>query len=93
MMTYKEVIKVLEFCVPRNTAERREALNIALETLENAAFYDEPAYWESADPDYDRDGTRIPSRVVICSYCRKPAKLPRTRYCPNCGKKMNLENE
>ena len=42
-------------------------------------------HWEPCEPDYDREGNRILSHVVICSECQKPAKLPRTRYCPNCG--------
>ena len=36
-------------------------------------------YWETPE----NDGT--PVHVCICSECHKPSKLPRTRYCPNCG--------
>jgi len=51
---------------------------------------EEAAYWEVPDPDYDRDGARLPNLVAICSNCQKPARLPRTRYCPNCGRRMVL---
>ena len=36
-------------------------------------------YWEAPE----NDGT--PIQVCICSECQKPARLPRPRYCPNCG--------
>ena len=42
-------------------------------------------YWETPEPDYARDGTRLPIRVAICSECQKPNKLPVGRYCSNCG--------
>ena len=42
-------------------------------------------YWEAPDPDYDRDGMRLPIKVCICSECQKPTKLPAPRYCPECG--------
>lgn len=42
-------------------------------------------YWMPCEPDYDREGNRIPSRVTLCSECGKPSKLPRTKFCCNCG--------
>ena len=42
-------------------------------------------YWETPEPDYARDGTRLPIRVAICSECQKPNKLPVGRYCSECG--------
>ena len=48
-------------------------------------------YWEVPEPDYDREGTRLPVKVAICSECQKPSKLPTTRFCPNCGS-WNKEN-
>ena len=42
-------------------------------------------YWETPEPDYDRDGFRLPVRVAICSECQKSSKLPTTMFCPNCG--------
>ena len=42
-------------------------------------------YWEAPDPDYDRDGERLPIKVAICSECQRPTRLPATRFCPNCG--------
>lgn len=42
-------------------------------------------YWEAPDPDYDREGVRLPVRVAICSDCEKPSKLPAPRFCPFCG--------
>lgn len=58
----------------------------ALETLEDKNISeDKKGYWEAPDPDYDRDGERIPIRVAICSECQKPNRLPVGRYCSECG--------
>jgi len=40
--------------------------------------------WEAPED----DGT--PVRVCICSECQQPARLPKTRYCPNCGS-LNIQ--
>ena len=42
-------------------------------------------YWETPEPDYDREGNKLLSRVAICSNCQKPNRLPTGRYCSECG--------
>ena len=58
-----------------------EAIELAIEKLES----ERTGYWETPEPDYARDGTRLPIRVAICSECQKPNKLPVGRYCSECG--------
>lgn len=55
------------------------APTVELEDLERTG------YWETPEPDYARDGTRLPIRVAICSECQKPNRLPVGRYCSECG--------
>ena len=73
-----------------NRFEKRIYLDDIIDNIPTAETEEEVAYWEAPDPDYDRDGARLPNLVAICSNCQKPAKLPRTRYCPNCGRRMIL---
>lgn len=61
--------------------EQVEAIEFAIEKLES----ERTGHWETPEPDYDKDGTRLLSRVAICSECQKPNKLPVGRYCSNCG--------
>ena len=42
-------------------------------------------HWETPEPDYDREGNKLPIRVAICSECQKPNRLPVGRYCTECG--------
>ena len=81
-MTNKEAISNLEQLYPLVSETMKRSIDTAIESLEN-----EPrnGYWEAPDPDYDRDGERIPIRVAICSECQKPNRLPVGTYCTECG--------
>ena len=72
------------------------SIHVRIENISEIVFKDthgnevqfEPVtkgYWEVPEPDFDREGTRLPVKVAICSNCQKPSKLPTTRFCPNCG--------
>ena len=62
--------------------EKKEAIDEAIEALENQT---PTGFWEAPDPDYDRDGFRLPNHVAICSNCQKPNRLPVGRFCSECG--------
>lgn len=86
-MDNAEAIKELEFLKIAAQIDAKpghiniEALDYAIEKLES----ERTGYWETPEPDYARDGTRLPVRVAICSECQKPNRLPVGRYCSECG--------
>ena len=65
--------------IDANALKEANAPTVEPEDLERTG------YWETPEPDYARDGTRLPIRVAICSECQKPNKLPVGRYCSECG--------
>ena len=96
-MTHDEMIDVLKGLVfgtfDRTTAKEREALDIAIQTLEQ----------ESKIGHWIDDDDRMGRSIYICSECNEHADkfiggtedwwdLEKPNYCPNCGAKMEEED-
>ena len=95
-MTHDEMIDVLKGLVfgtfDRTTAKEREALDMAIQTLEQ----------ESRIGHWIDDDDRMGRSIYICSECNEYADkfiggtedwwdLEKPNYCPNCGAKMEIK--